>query len=87
MSKKNIKKNDKGSNNVDEPMNETMVKLILQAAGFSSPEEVRKIVEEENNKARGYVETKKNKIINADDWVGNWRKNVSPKRKPLIHFK
>tara|TARA_B100002019_G_C21274599_1_gene604576 strand:- start:3303 stop:3539 length:237 start_codon:yes stop_codon:yes gene_type:complete len=35
----------------DAPMNDSMVKLILQSAGFNSVDEVRKIAKEENEKA------------------------------------
>jgi len=75
-SKLNKTKNYKGPTSAeDEPMNENMVKLILQAAGFSSPEEVRKIAEKEQNKALN------KSVINYD--APAWIKRVDKQEKQL----
>ena len=59
----------------DEPMNDTLVKLILRSAGFSSPEEVRKVAKREQDKALN----KSTIDFDTPDWV----KRVEPAEKKL----
>jgi len=88
-SKLNKTENYRGpSSPEDDPMNETMVRLILKHAGFNSVEEVRKIAKEEDAKARSpkAVQFKEQNEIVVDEmsWQGNWKKRSERKEKPLI---
>ena len=75
-SKLNKTKNYRGPTSAeDEPMNDAMVKLILRAAGFSSPEEVRKVAQNEQNKAL------KKTVINYD--APAWIKRVDKTKNKL----